>query len=76
MKTQEQLETFWKNFRIGNPMVYEDCVVIKVARGFARAVSEDANKLIGELGLDLTAIPTSLLADDTFCVQSSEVGYV
>jgi len=73
MKNQEQLETFWKNFRIGKPMVYFDCIVYRVARGFAKSVAKDANDKINELGLDLTAIPTTFLSDDTFVVQSSEV---
>jgi hypothetical protein len=73
---KNQLNIFQENFPLIKCMVYEDCIVYKVLRGRCKEVAEEANKVIERLGLNLSAIPTSLSSQDSVCVQSNEIGYV
>lgn len=68
----QELEQFRENYFSTKCLVENDYVVYKTRRGFAKALAEEANKLIEMLGLNLTAIPTSLSANDSFCVKSCE----
>ena len=72
MSLQDQLLKFRESFFSVYCLVEEDYVVYKTRRGFARSLAQEANDLIDRLNLNLTAIPTSLSADDSFCVKSSE----
>jgi hypothetical protein len=76
MKNQDELEKFIKNFPSTHCMAYDDCLVYKTRRGLGKSVAEHANRIIEELNLALTAIPTSLSINDSFVVQSNEIGYV
>ena len=73
---KKELETFRLNFPSIKCMVYEDEIVYRVLKGRAKEVANEANKLIEQLGLSLSAIPTSLSSQDSICIQSSEIGYV
>lgn len=72
MQTADQLEKFMQNFYSVKCCVEGDYIVYRTKKGFAGQVAEQANKIIEQLGLDLTAIPTSLSSKDSFHVKSSE----
>jgi hypothetical protein len=67
---QNHLTTFRENFPLTKVMAYDDCLVYSTRRGLAQSVAKDANEIIEKLGLELTAIPTSLSSQDSVCVQS------
>lgn len=67
--TEQEFERFRKNFLATRVMVYQDEMVYKVRRGFAKKVAQEANSIIEKLGLDLVAIPTSLSSQDSVSVQ-------
>jgi hypothetical protein len=68
----KQLEEFRKKYSSINVMVYDDYVVYRTPPGFAKKAAVKANKVIEELKLELTAIPTNFQKDDSFVVKSSE----
>ena len=70
MNTEFEFEIFRKNFLATKVMVYQDEMVYKVRRGFAKSVAEEANKIIEKLGLDLVAIPSPLSSADSVVIQS------
>lgn len=68
---EQQLTDFRSRYYSTNVMQYADSLVYRVARGSSRRAAAEANELINDNGWDLTAIPTSLLANDSFVVKSS-----
>ncbi len=68
---KQQLDDFRSRYYSIRVNQYEDSLVYVVARGSARRAAAEANELIHDNGWDLTAIPTSLLANDSFVVKSS-----
>lgn len=69
MSTEQQFEKFRENFLLTRCYVDDLYMTYKVKRGLAKAVAKDANELIDRLGLDLVAIPTPFLAQDSICIQ-------
>ena len=59
----------WNGFHV---MQYDNELVYRTVRGFSDKAARRANELIAELGLDLEAIPTDLLAKDSFHVKKPE----
>ena len=73
---ETSLTTFREKFPLTRVMVYDDCLVYKVKRGYAKLTSDMANEIIERENLPLVAIPTTLSSDDSFVVQNNEIGYV
>jgi len=73
MSIDRHFEQFRVSFHSRNVMVYDNSMVYKVPRGFAERMATDANVLIEKLNLPLVAIPTTLLAKDSFYIKSNEV---
>ena len=73
---KNQLEIFRENFYSVRCLVEEDYIVYRTKDGLAKLLADEANKLIEKLNLNLSAIPTTLPRQDSFTVQSSEIGYV
>jgi len=73
MSIDRYFEQFRVSFHSRNVMVYENSMVYKTPRGFADRMADDANVLIEKLNLPLVALPTTLLAKDSFHVKSNEV---
>ena len=67
---KNHLDTFRENFPLTKVMAYDDCLVYSTRKGLAQSVAASANEVIEKLGLELTAIPTSLNSQDSVCVQS------
>lgn len=68
----KQLEVFRKKYSSTSVIVYDDYVVYRTPPGFAKKAAKKANKVIEDLKLELTAIPTTFQKDDSFVVKSSE----
>lgn len=68
----KQLETFTKLYPSILGTRYDDYIVYRTAPGFAKKAAQKANKIIESENLELTAIPTTFLKDDSFVVKSSE----
>lgn len=73
MSLQDQLTRFREAFFSTKCLVEDDYITYKTRRGLGKTLAEQANELIDYLGLNLTAIPTTLSANDSFYVKSSEV---
>jgi hypothetical protein len=73
---KNQLDQFREAFAMTRCHAEEDFISYKVLKGRAKEVAQHANELIEQLGLNLTAIATSLSSQDSVCIQSSEIGYV
>jgi hypothetical protein len=73
---KNELDQFRKAFAMTRCHAEEDFLSYKVLKGRAKEVATEANKLIEQLGLSLSAIPTNLSSQDSICVQSSEIGYI
>ena len=69
---ERELKQFRESFHLRNCNVYDFFIVYRVPRGLAFPASEDANKLIDKLKLNLVAVPTTLQAGDSFTVKSSD----
>jgi len=69
MSVEQQLTTFRENFPMTKCYVELDWITYRTRRGLAKAVAEDANKLIEELGLDLVATVPKSISQDTVLIQ-------
>jgi len=69
---QRDFDKFRSSFSSRNVTVYNDSLVYRVPRGLSDRIAKDANDLIEKLNLPLVAIPTNLLAKDSFYVQRNE----
>ena len=69
MNTQEQLTLFREKFTLTKCYVEIDWITYRTRRGLAKAVAEDANKLIDELGLGLIATVPNSVSQDTVLIQ-------
>lgn len=72
LSIEELLEAFRKRFYLSRVMVYANCMVYKTAAGKSKLCADDANKLITELGLPLTATSTTFYTEDSFVVEKKE----
>ena len=68
----KQLDKFTRLYPSILATRYDDYVVYKTAPGFAKRAAQKANELIEKSGLELTAIPTTFIKDDSFVVKSTE----
>lgn len=66
-------DQFIASFRFKNLTRYDDMLVYKCPRTFAKSMSDDANETIVKLNLPLVAIPSNLQSGDSFCVKSNEI---
>jgi hypothetical protein len=76
MTTIENLTRFREKFPLTRVTVFDDCLVYKVKRGYAKLSSDMANEIIEKESLPLVSIPTTLSAGDSFTVQNNEIGYI
>lgn len=72
MSLDDDLTKFRENFYSVHCLVENGYIVYKTKKGYAGQLAEEANKIIDQLGLNLTAIPTTLSSKDSFHVKSSE----
>lgn len=71
MSLDDDLLKFRENFYSVHAFVESGHVVYKCKRGYANEVAREANKVIEKMGLNLSAIPTTLSSKDSVVVQSS-----
>ncbi len=65
----DHLETFRIRYGSSKVLVYDDCLVYRVANRFAPLAAKDANKLIEKLQLPLVATPTDFSSNDSFSIK-------
>lgn len=65
-------DQFITTFRFKDVTRYEDFLVYKCPRGYAKSMSDDANVLIQKLNLPLVSIPTTFQWGDSFHIKSNE----
>jgi len=73
LSIEELLEAFRKRFYLSKVMVYANCMVYKTAVGKSKQCAADANTLIAELGLPLTATSTTFYTEDSFVVEAASL---
>ncbi len=72
MSLDDELTRFRESFYSVHCLVENGYIVYKTKRGYANQLAEEANKIIEKMGLNLSAIPTTLNSKNSFVVQSSE----
>lgn len=72
MSLDDDLTKFRENFYSVHCLVERGYIVYRTKKGYASQLAEEANKIIEKMGLNLSAIPTTLSSKDSFVVQSSE----
>lgn len=70
MKLEHELEIFRHEWGGVNVTAYDDSLVYRVAPKYGKKAAYAANIICKDLGLDLVAEGSALLADDSFCVKA------